>query len=545
MNDPRTEPGGDARAGVWQSAAAAALVVLAYGWQVGLFWGQVNDDAYITFRYSQFLSLGRGPYYNVGEHVEGYTNFLLMLLLAVVHRVGGDAALPIAAKWIGAASGAAAILVTWRWSAAWFRALDPARPPGARAWIAPALVAASSAFAVNSTTGLETTLFAALLTTGLWLTDAAADARRWRGGGLAFALAALTRPEGAMVFASTFLGQLIAGEWRDRPGRRRLLLDAAIVGATVAGHVTLRMTLYDGEVVPNTYTAKAGGFFGTTPLQYVLGFALGHGAIGLWLLGVVGLLAAPPALRRRALPAGLLMAASWAAIFAAGADWMRGYRLLAPYLPVYAALAALGVGSIGLLVRSGARTVALAGLALAAGSFLWETRARTTYSAYASARARGYAEGHAALADWLRERTRPGDLVALMDIGIVGYRCPDLGILDISGLTDRTIASSPGGFLDKQYDPAYVFDRQPAYVVLTLTAPFVPGSPISLRDIDTWTTEEHRLYVAPQFRGRYVHIRTPMPGADELERIAAYVGAERVFPHEYPGEWYLLAAFRR
>src|SRR5437762_2663917 len=69
----------------------------------------VNDDAYITFRYSRFLSLGRGPYFNIGEHVEGYTNFLLMLLLAPIIALAGPAAAPVAAKALGLLCGVAGL----------------------------------------------------------------------------------------------------------------------------------------------------------------------------------------------------------------------------------------------------------------------------------------------------------------------------------------------------------------------------------------------------------------------------------------------------
>lgn len=527
------------------SAAVAVLVAAAYAWQVAAFWGQINDDAYITFRYSQFLSLGRGPYYNVGEHVEGYTNFLLMLILAAVHRVGGDASVPPAARLIGVLAGAATLVFTWRWSAALLRERDGRSDRGVSAWIAPALVAVSSAFAVNSTTGLETTLFAALITAGLWL-SAASRHRRWCGAGAAFALAALTRPEGAMVFASTLLGQIVGGDWRDARARRRMALDFAIVAATVGAHVAFRVVAYDGELVPNTYTAKAGGFFGTTPTRYVAEFAVRHGAAALWLLGAAGLLLGSPSIRRAAWPAAILTVASWAAIYSAGADWMRGYRLLVPYLPAYAGLAALGITAIGdSLVRGRAWLAGAAGLLLAAGLLSWEAPVRSAYRHFTAARARGYVESHAALADWLRSRTQPGDMVAVMDIGIIGFRCPELHILDVSGLTDRTIARSPGGFLDKQYDPEYVFGRKPLYVILTLSAPYVPNAPIDARQIDTWTTEEHRLYVAPSFRAHYLRFRAPLPNDDAWERLAAAIGAERIWPHEYPGEWYLLAAFRR
>jgi hypothetical protein len=52
-------------------ALLAAATVLVYVAHAAYFRHYVNDDAYITFRYSRFLTLGRGPHFNIGEHVEG------------------------------------------------------------------------------------------------------------------------------------------------------------------------------------------------------------------------------------------------------------------------------------------------------------------------------------------------------------------------------------------------------------------------------------------------------------------------------------------
>jgi len=48
------------------------------------------DDSYITYRYARNLADGVGPVWNPGEHVEGYTSFLWMLLLALMHLAGID-----------------------------------------------------------------------------------------------------------------------------------------------------------------------------------------------------------------------------------------------------------------------------------------------------------------------------------------------------------------------------------------------------------------------------------------------------------------------
>ena len=42
-----------------------------------------QDDAFISFRYAKNLSEGTGLVYNAGEYVEGYSNFLWTLFLAL------------------------------------------------------------------------------------------------------------------------------------------------------------------------------------------------------------------------------------------------------------------------------------------------------------------------------------------------------------------------------------------------------------------------------------------------------------------------------
>ena len=51
----------------------------------------VQDDAYISLVYSKNLVAGDGLVFNLGERVEGYTNFLWVMLLAVPHALDVDA----------------------------------------------------------------------------------------------------------------------------------------------------------------------------------------------------------------------------------------------------------------------------------------------------------------------------------------------------------------------------------------------------------------------------------------------------------------------
>ena len=69
------------------------LLWLPYALLAGRFWF-VCDDAYISFRYARNLSHGLGLRYNLGVDppVEGYTNFLWVLVCALIDRLGGEPA---------------------------------------------------------------------------------------------------------------------------------------------------------------------------------------------------------------------------------------------------------------------------------------------------------------------------------------------------------------------------------------------------------------------------------------------------------------------
>ena len=57
-------------------------------WQLRLVGDFRIDDAYITFSFSKNLAHGHGPVFSLGERVEGYSNFLWMVLLAVPYLCG-------------------------------------------------------------------------------------------------------------------------------------------------------------------------------------------------------------------------------------------------------------------------------------------------------------------------------------------------------------------------------------------------------------------------------------------------------------------------
>ncbi len=518
--------------------------------QMGRFWAYVNDDAYITFRYSQALAMGRGPYFNPGEQVEGYTNASWMLLMAAIWPLVGAAALPVAAKILGALAQLGAAVLAAGLARREGLGSGEGEGPGERELRALAvlgLCAATPGLALNAVSGLETGLFSLLLTAGALAVGRESTGGGGRWGAALLGLSGLTRPEGMALAA---LGALVKGlalaareGWRG--AARRLAPDLALLGLLFGGAFALRAALYDGELLPNTYYAKQGGFAGIPPLPYLWagmgGMCLGALGLGLALPGLGGALRA-----RRALwaPVALTLFGLLSPLLT-GADWMPGHRLTAPYLPLLAAL--LVLGWTGTLARRlPVRIAALLALGAAPASAALQQQAGVELYEEIRLRARGYATGHEALAAWLAERGDPGDTVALVDIGIVGYRNPDLSVLDLSGLTDRHVAKSPGLFLEKSYDPAYVLDRAPRFVVIILRADGRSyEEPKRGTSLHTWTTMERTLLDDPRFQAAYRREGAMEPTGSWTDGLAARYGAVRIFEHAHPGIHYLLMLFER
>lgn len=250
----------------------------------------LTDDAFISFRYARNLSHGHGLVFNPGfEAVEGYSNFLFVLVLA------GLAALGAAPETIAPVLTLGATVALWA-TVAGFALRHLARR--GRAWLAVVplgLLAATRSVAVWSTSGLETRWFEALLTGGVLRlaveVEAALAGRRRRPVAVwLLALATLTRPDGLLIsvcalgIAALFLGQ------RQRLEPLRFALELLPFLTLVGGHVLWRRAYY-GAWLPNTYYAKVGGHtWWSLGLAYGAAFALEY-AVYLWIpLIVLGVL---------------------------------------------------------------------------------------------------------------------------------------------------------------------------------------------------------------------------------------------------------------
>jgi hypothetical protein len=258
-------------------ALTTFLVVAASTWAWLIRW--CSDDAWISFRYARNLARGHGLVYNVGEWVEGYTNFAWTVYVAGALRLGLE---PEVAAHAGSLTCDAGIVVALAWIEFWYRDLRRAAvgrtaPPADDASVAQRpheaplaacrasltwddLPLAATVWALSpdardwATGGLETAAFVCVAVVGVgWVVRSAHRAPGQAfGAGLLFALLAMLRPDGVLVGGLTGLWVLTFGD-------RRIAAGAALAAGFAlawAPFEAWRVLTY-GEWVPNTYYAKS------------------------------------------------------------------------------------------------------------------------------------------------------------------------------------------------------------------------------------------------------------------------------------------------
>jgi hypothetical protein len=405
-----------------------AVVAASTLWAVHL--ASLFDDAYISLRYARHLTRGNGLVFNVGERVEGYTNFLWTVLLALPLALGLDG--PRSAVLGCLLAFAAELLVVARLSARLHPAGRPAVP------VAMLLLGGSYTFATYGTSGMETMLSALLLTLAVERALAGADA----AAGLCGTLAILTHPDFALLFAALGVAVLL-----ERPTRPTALRFAAPFALLYVPYFLWRWRYY-GDLFPNTYYAKSANltYFsqGTT---YVLVSGLAAGVWAMLPLAAAAVRFRPRALFTRFALLGVPLYLSYVAKI--GGDFMLG-RLLVGVLPILALLAE--VGARELVTRwPGLRVPAAA---LLAGAVLplpllpphevrWNIADERTYYAVRSwwpTFEADVLDRTPATEKILATGVRP--TLADATIGATGWRC-DVPLIDILGLTDAVVAHQP------------------------------------------------------------------------------------------------------
>lgn len=429
------------------------------------------DDAYISYRYAENVAAGHGLVFNPGERVEGYTDFLWVVLLALCRLAGAPP--PLASQVLGVVLTGASLLLAAA-MASRLAAAETGAPPGAApatGGIAALLLAASPAVARWAVGGLEAPLFSFLVILGAWgyLRDEESGSFPWRWPA-ALLLASLTRPDGVLLFLVTFLYALYAAMSHGLGVRRPV--GALALYVLLGTPYFLWRVWYFGAWLPNTYSAKV----------VYDSFVLGHGIFYLnyflWTSGgIVILLGAFVALWRGAAGTRLLflLAAAYTGyVVLVGGDGEPYSRFLAPVAVLLAPAAEIGYRRLAGLVTARGAAPALRSLVPAAGAALLCLLSATGsfYGRHHDEYLKGV-EGQSrriAIGEWLRANAAPDAVVALNPVGIIPY-LSGLRTIDMLGLTDAHIGregktvSNRVLFAHNRFDPEYVLARRPDYLI--------------------------------------------------------------------------------
>lgn len=247
-----------ARLPLYLILASAALFYLVFilrtAFEIdGQLYFTLRDDAMVSMRYARNLAEGHGLLWNPGgEPVEGYTNFLWVLWMAILHLMPvAEAKLSLLVSLTGAVLLLANAWVVWE--------IATRISSRTAATIALVLTAFYYPLIYWTLRGMEVGLLTLLINLALL------QAVRWRRGesnaSLSFvavllSLSVLTRPD-AVVPA----GVVAVGLISMAPEGRRLKCFVTLMGAvglTLAAHTAFRL-LYYGDPLPNTYYLKITG----------------------------------------------------------------------------------------------------------------------------------------------------------------------------------------------------------------------------------------------------------------------------------------------
>lgn len=255
-----------------------AILLLAHAWHYMPF---LSDDALISMRYSQRLVEGHGLTWTEGTPVEGYSNLLWVLIVALPHWLGADLVMTVRA--LGLVFSLAVVFAlrprAERWS----------DKENLGSWVGMGFVAGSAPMAIWGIGGLEQAMLGGLLALSIAqlfrvLDGGMGDAKGLLSLSTLLGLICITRPDGPIFVVAAVVPIFLAARGLGlRPVLGRLGLLVAGPTLFYGGQLAFRLSYY-GDYVPNTarvkispsstrlqegWTYMSSGFFSVGPLSFV------------------------------------------------------------------------------------------------------------------------------------------------------------------------------------------------------------------------------------------------------------------------------------
>lgn len=410
----------------------------------------LSDDAMISMRYARNLADGHGLVWNVGERVEGYSNFLWVIIMAAVHVVGVPE------------NQTAVYIMLLNWSMVigmlWLLQSTLRKLNVSGLWLYAGLLVfvTDRNILYWSHSGLETIITTFMVVLCLWAIFHEHDL--WFG--MSLALIPLTRSDAALL--AVLLGLMFIGHnWQTR--RVRAIAIVALATIPSIAHMLFRIGFY-GSTVPNTYYQKMSPQIDSLRalgFGYALRLVESHGVF----LLLAGATLFIQGIDRRVRWLLIVVLAQVAYVIYAGGDAFRYVRFLTPILPALYIAAFVAADRLTRSLPRLSYQAFAVGLVLLVAPVTYDEARLFNMPQFSSERS------WAVIGQILENNIPPETLTTVTGAGTTPYYAEEHRFLDALGLNDAHIAQ-----VDPQehhiwvghnkYDYDYVYnERQPDVVI--------------------------------------------------------------------------------
>jgi hypothetical protein len=442
----------------------------------------ICDDAFISFRYAQNLNEGFGLVWNINENpVEGYTNFLWIILISVLMKIGFEPI--ITSKVLGVFFGSCSIILSYLFSEIILQRKSPLN------LLAPAFLAFSGPFAAWGTGGLETQMFTFLILAGVivYLYEIKNDVNIPTSA-ILFALASFTRPEGVLIFCITTLHYFFY-ILRSKKNFFRKPFFWFITFIIIYGIYSYWRYFYFGYIFPNTYYAKTGG--GVHQILRGLKYFGNFIVFSSWaFLIVIGLFPIFKLLRSSTVYLMMIIFAYTSYIIIIGGDFLGMFRFFVPILPLMAIVAQESFINLNQWIKRSVSNDFIKKIAFTFCSvfliLLIGGGVRLSFNSDEYNRIQFHqvvVNDQTAVGEWLYRNALPNESFAAIAIGAISYYSK-LTSIDRLGITDSNIAHTKMEHMGKglagheKRNFGYILARKPTYffgpLKVPLHTPYVP-----------------------------------------------------------------------
>ncbi|MDD3647190.1 MAG: hypothetical protein PHS44_01665 [Candidatus Dojkabacteria bacterium] len=436
------------------------------------------DDAFISFRYAKNFAEGHGLVFNPNEPpVEGYTNFLWIMILAIGYKTG--LGIVVFSKILGylCSVGTVILILFYEWG----KKISPHIQV-----LAAIILSSSGIFTVWGSSGMETSLFTFLLTLSLLLFLKITQHNPEKASGkkvlylsVLLSLLALTRPEGYLVFiilGLLFLTfQIITNK---RLAIKSLMCYTLPFLIVVVVQLTFRL-LYYQDILPNTFYNKVGSGIDQylRGIRYTKDFVVAN-SVTILFTCVYFLSKRKKKKNNNLLPISLAVLGIYATyIIYIGGDVMPAFRFFSPLFPLVAILASLGVDrtidfftkKLGYSLKKQFKLFLysfIGATLITANLFMWKYDREIGIHLKSDCVAEAGKESGL----WLKNNFSSDTLIATNAAGAIPFYS-ELKTIDMLGLNDRHIAKRDMPDMGKGFpghektDGIYILSQNPDIII--------------------------------------------------------------------------------